>query len=162
MFKNQRALEFCSCLWKVNWTRRHPCEYTNDRTTFLVLRRVFARVYNYRFRFESSPLSRIRQFQNFNIPSNHHRTRLYVACNRPRPLARAYVDGTLTSFDKYLITLQDKKEHIKLFDHNDKEDPDRYKHTIATVRQFYFKRIRAIDTTAVLLEAFTFFHPENT
>lgn len=78
-------------------------------------------------------------------------------------LARAYLNETLTSFEKYLRMLKDKKEQMKLLKFSNIEDADRSKYTIiATVWQLSFERIQALNPTAAqLLEAITFFHPEN-
>src|SRR5947209_14741514 len=74
-------------------------------------------------------------------------------------LARAYINNVLMSFKDFLSEF--KRERSILFRYSDEDNLGDYKHTVETVWQLSFERIRAISPTAVkILEACAFFQPD--
>ena len=73
-------------------------------------------------------------------------------------LARAYVRRTRTSLKEYLTMLN--KERDILFAYRD-DSSEQYNHTMATVWQLSFQRVRQQDPVAAqILEACAFLHPD--
>src|SRR5438270_7982002 len=80
-------------------------------------------------------------------------------CTPAINLARAYTNNVLMSFKEFLSEF--KRERSILFRYSDEDNLGDYKHTVETVWQLSFERIRAISPTAVkILEACAFFQPD--
>ena len=74
-------------------------------------------------------------------------------------LARAYIHRTRTSLKDYLAMFN--KERDILFAYHDDSISDQYKHTIATVWQLSFERVRQQDPVAAqILDACAFLQPD--
>ncbi|KAL1918114.1 uncharacterized protein VTP21DRAFT_3380 [Calcarisporiella thermophila] len=75
-------------------------------------------------------------------------------------LALAYVENTSLSFEKYLSQL--KLNRRRLFSYYDEESLGDYPHSIASVWNISFNRVREINPAAVpILEVCTFLHPDE-
>ncbi|KAL1920704.1 uncharacterized protein VTP21DRAFT_1081 [Calcarisporiella thermophila] len=75
-------------------------------------------------------------------------------------LARAYITNSTYPFQDYLRQL--KKNRPLLFSYRDERSVDDYKHTVATVWELTFDRLRKLNpATGVILEACAFLHSEG-
>ncbi|KAL1915076.1 uncharacterized protein VTP21DRAFT_7781, partial [Calcarisporiella thermophila] len=74
-------------------------------------------------------------------------------------IARAYIENTASSFQSYLDQLKRNRE--KLLSYKDEDSLGDYEHTIATVWNISFDRVREFPATVPILEICTFLHPDE-
>ncbi|KAL1920685.1 uncharacterized protein VTP21DRAFT_1062 [Calcarisporiella thermophila] len=74
-------------------------------------------------------------------------------------LARAYIENTASSFQSYLDQL--KRNQERLLSYKSEDSLGDYEHTVATVWNISFDRVREFSATVPILETCTFLHPDE-